>query len=195
MKDRMKQFLVDVLNIHDKDLVEMIIGISSIKHCTKGQTLYIQGERVDTCGFLMNGVTGAFIYTKSGKQIADDFSFLAGEIITPLTNKQKKALTSVTALTKVDVFMISNVNMELLFKAYPAFHQIIFAWLMQSYRKQWELKNVRYQMAAKERYLFFLEKYRGLDEVVSDKYLASFLDMSPETLSRQKRSLREKKPE
>ena len=172
MKDRMKQFLVDVLNIHDKDLVEMIIGISSIKHCTKGQTLYIQGERVDTCGFLMNGVTGAFIYTKSGKQIADDFSFLAGEIITPLTNKQKKALTSVTALTKVDVFMISNVNMELLFKA-----------------------NVRYQMAAKERYLFFLEKYRGLDEVVSDKYLASFLDMSPETLSRQKRSLREKKPE
>ena len=31
--------------------------------------------------------------------------------------------------------------------------------------------------------------------VVSDRFLASFLDMSPETLSRQKRCLREEKPD
>lgn len=51
------------------------------------------------------------------------------------------------------------------------------------------------QMAAKERYLFFLKEYAGLEDVVSDRFLASFLDMSPETLSRQKRCLREEKPD
>ena len=44
-------------------------------------------------------------------------------------------------------------------------------------------------------YLFFLKEYAGLEDVVSDRFLASFLDMSPETLSRQKRCLREEKPD
>ena len=77
MKDRMRRFLVDVLDIHNKDVIEEVIGISSIRHCPKGRTLYSQGETVDTCCFLMEGVTGAFLYTKGGKQISDDFSYPA----------------------------------------------------------------------------------------------------------------------
>lgn len=195
MKDRMKRFLVDVLDIHNKDVIEEIIGISSIRHCPKGRTLYNQGETVDTCCFLMEGVTGAFIYTTGGKQISDDFSFVSGEMITPLMNRQKKALTSVVTLSDVDVFIISNMDVETLFKTYPEFHYVLFVWLMQAYHKQWALKNARYQMAAKERYLFFLKEYEGLEDVVSHRFLASFLDMSPETLSRQKRSLREERPD
>ena len=164
MKDRMRRFLVDVLDIHNKDVIEEVIGISSIRHCPKGRTLYSQGETVDTCCFLMEGVTGAFLYTKGGKQISDDFSFVSGEMIT-------------------------------LFRTYPEFQTILFEWLMQAYHKQWALKSARYQMAAKERYLFFLKEYAGLEDVVSDRFLASFLDMSPETLSRQKRCLREEKPD
>ena len=163
MKDRMRRFLVDVLDIHNKDVIEEVIGISSIRHCPKGRTLYSQGETVDTCCFLLEGVTGAFLYTKGGKQISDDFSFVSGEMITPFMNWQRKALTSVVAMSNVDAFVIAN--------------------------------SARYQMAAKERYLFFLKEYAGLEDVVSDRFLASFLDMSPETLSRQKRCLREEKPD
>ena len=195
MKDRMRQFLVDVLDIHNKDVIEEIIGISSIRHCQKGRTLYNQGETVDTCCFLMEGVTGAFIYTTGGRQISDNFSFVCGEMITPLMNRQKKALTSVVTLSDVDVFIISNMDVITLFQIYPEFHYVLFAWLMQAYRKQWALKSARYRMTAKERYLFFLEEYEGLEDVVSDRFLASFLDMSPETLRRQKRCLREETPD
>lgn len=153
MKDRMKRFLMEVLGLHEEGLVERIIGISCIKHYTKGRTLYNQGEKVDTCGFLMEGVIGAFIYTKSGKQITDDFSYLPGEMITPLADEKKRALTSAVALTEVDAFVIPNMDAEALFKAYPELHHLLFVQMMQCYRKQWELKNTRYQMAAKERYL------------------------------------------
>ena len=170
MKDRMRRFLVDVLDIHNKDVIEKVIGISSIRHHPKGWALYNQGEPVDTCCFLMEGVTGAFLYTTGGKQISDDFS-------------------------NVDVFVIANMDVITLFRTYPEFQTILFEWLMQAYHKQWALKSARYQMAAKERYLFFLKEYAGLEDVVSDRFLASFLDMSPETLSRQKRCLREEKPD
>ena len=178
-----------------KDVIEKVIGISSIRHYPKGWALYNQGEPVDTCCFLMEGVTGAFLYTTGGKQISDDFSFVSGEIITPFTNRQRKALTSVVAMSNVDVFVIANMDVIMLFRTYPEFQTILFEWLMQAYHKQWALKSARYQMAAKERYLFFLKEYEGLEDVVSDRFLASFLDMSPETLSRQKRCLREEKPD
>ena len=192
MKDRMRRFLVDVLDIHNKDVIEKVIGISSTRHYPKGRALYNQGEPVDTCCFLMEGVTGAFLYTTGGKQISDDFSFVSGEMF---TNRQRKALTSVVAMSNVDVFVIANMDVITLFRTYPEFQTILFEWLMQAYHKQWALKSARYQMAAKERYLFFLKEYEGLEDVVSDRFLASFLDMSPETLSRQKRCLREEKPD
>ena len=91
--------------------------------------------------------------------------------------------------------MIANMDVIMLFRTYPEFQTILFEWLMQAYHKQWALKSARYQMAAKERYLFFLKEYEGLEDVVSDRFLASFLDMSPETLSRQKRCLWEEKPD
>ena len=175
MKDRMRRFLVDVLDIHNKDVIEEVIGISSIRHCPKGRTLYSQGETVDTCCFLMEGVTGAFLYTKGGKQISDDFSFVSGEMITPFMNWQRKALTSVVAMSNVDAFVIANMDVITLFRTYPEFQTILFEWLMQAYHKQWALKSAQYQMAAKERYLFFLKEYAGLEDVVSDRFLASFL--------------------
>lgn len=137
MKDRMRRFLVDVLDIHNKDVIEEVIGISSIRHCPKGRTLYSQGETVDTCCFLMEGVTGAFLYTKGGKQISDDFSFVSGEMITPFMNWQRKALTSVVAMSNVDVFVIANMDVITLFRTYPEFQTILFEWLMQAYHKQW----------------------------------------------------------
>ena len=135
MKDRMRRFLVDVLDIHNKDVIEEVIGISSIRHCPKGRTLYSQGETVDTCCFLMEGVTGAFLYTKGGKQISDDFSFVSGEMITPFMNGRRKALTSVVAMSNVDAFVIANMDVITLFRTYPEFQTILFEWLMQAYHK------------------------------------------------------------
>ena len=44
MKDRMRRFLVDVLDIHNKDVIEEVIGISSIRHCPNGHCT-VKGKR------------------------------------------------------------------------------------------------------------------------------------------------------
>ena len=61
MKDRMRRFLVDVLDIHNKDVIEEVIGISSIRHCPKGRTrgnggyLLLPDGRRDGCISLREG--------------------------------------------------------------------------------------------------------------------------------------------
>ncbi len=70
------------------------------------------------------------------------------------------------------LFVIANMDVITLFRTYPEFQTILFEWLMQAYHKQWALKSARYQMAAKERYLFFLKEYAGLEDVVSDRFFS-----------------------
>ena len=56
---------------------------------------------------------------------------------------------------------------------------------------QWKLKRVLSSCTAVQRYQWFLEEYSGLIDRVSNKYIASFLGMTPVTLSRLRRALRE----
>ena len=63
--------------------------------------------------------------------------------------------------------------------------------LQQSSQVHWEIKNMLCQHNAMERYQWFLRAYPGLIEQISNKYVASFLGITPVTLSRLRRALRE----
>lgn len=58
-------------------------------------------------------------------------------------------------------------------------------------KSHWELKRVLNSCTAVQRYQWFLEEYPGLIDRVSNKYIASFLGMTPVTLSWLRRTLRE----
>ena len=45
MKDRMRRFLVDVLDIHNKDVIEEVIGISSIRTARRDGHCTVKGKR------------------------------------------------------------------------------------------------------------------------------------------------------
>ena len=58
-------------------------------------------------------------------------------------------------------------------------------------RVHWEIKTITTQHTAIERYQWFLKAYPGLIDHVSNKHIASFLGMTPVTLSRLRRAIRE----
>jgi len=59
--------------------------------------------------------------------------------------------------------------------------------------EHWRMKQVLHQYTALQRYQWFLETYPGLVDRVSNKNIASFLGMSPVTLSRLRRTMREQR--
>ena len=76
-------------------------------------------------------------------------------------------------------------------KEYPQLIGIYNAMLRDALKQHWEVKHIVCQHPAMERYLWFCKTYPGLIEQVRNKYIASFLGMSPVTLSRLRRTLRE----
>ena len=63
--------------------------------------------------------------------------------------------------------------------------------LIEAMDKQWQLKKVLNQCTAMQRYQWFLEEYPGLIRKVNHRHIASFLGMTPVTLSRLRRAIRE----
>ena len=57
--------------------------------------------------------------------------------------------------------------------------------------RHWQEKINLLSCSAMQRYLWFLENYPNLIDLVGNKYIASFLGMTPATLSRLRRRLRE----
>lgn len=62
--------------------------------------------------------------------------------------------------------------------------------LQKALQTHWEINNAMYQYQALERYQWFLRNYPNLDEQVNSRYIASFLSITPVTLSRLRRWLK-----
>jgi hypothetical protein len=60
--------------------------------------------------------------------------------------------------------------------------------LLESLRGYMMIRNIC-QRSARERYEWFLQEYGGCEYKIPDKYIASFLNMAPETLSRIKKEV------
>ena len=77
----------------------------------------------------------------------------------------------------------------------PELMEIYNFFLRKALARHWEGKILMHQCAAMERYQWFLREYPGLINAVSNKHIASFLGMTPVTLSRLRRKLREEPAE
>ena len=74
-------------------------------------------------------------------------------------------------------------------KITPKLHEKL---LIQSENQHRTLKIVAYQYTAAQRYQWFLQEYPGLIDRIQHKYIASLLNMTPVTLSKVRRELKER---
>ena len=63
--------------------------------------------------------------------------------------------------------------------------------LIREMEEHQNIKHAIYMLNAKERYNWFLREYKDLIDRVSHRHVASFLNMTPVTLSRLRKEFRE----
>lgn len=159
----------------------------------KGEQFYREDEKSNFIYFLLSGVLRGYTIEPDGKDITDCFLFRYGQAHIGFLDagqgnfltERAEAVTD-TSLMCFDVRALSEEiynSLEL--------SRVYSAKLMESYIEHWVHKNVRFRYAAMERYQWFLSAYPGLIEIVPHKHIASFLGMTPVTLSRLRRVLKE----
>jgi CRP-like cAMP-binding protein len=165
-----------------------------IRNFDKKQLLVKAGEVEEYLNFIVRGLARMYFYknktevitniAREGEIISSSSSFLSG---TP-SNYYVETLEPSTFLS------ISRQQLEQAYKESPSIERL--GRLMTTHfvlqKEEWELECMR--LDTRERFLRFVGNNPELLLRVPQKYLASYLNMKPETFSRLKHLLRKRTP-
>ena len=106
--------------------------------------------------------------------------------------KQQPAIYSTRALTESSVFYLLKTDMDQLLHRYPKFERYFRILFQNSLITHQDRIVQNFSDTAEERYEHFQQKYPSLIQYVPLKYIASYLGITPEFLSKIRRRQTEK---
>ncbi len=177
-------FYRNILYISDEDLVQKLIPHSKRFTVKKGEILQNIGECISSVSFLEEGLVRGFFLDRKGNEITDCFGIWPG---TPAVSCLDLDMPSPICIETLETSTLISIPVSVLFellKDNPNAIAVYNRLLQISLQVNWESKITLAQYSARERYLWFLEKYPGLIDRVTHKHIASFLGMTPVQLSR-----------
>jgi len=173
---------------------EAIFRIMERKVFRKREVLLLAGEVSDRYYFVIGGCLRTFTTDERGHEhifhlafedwwAADLFSFVTGD----------PAFFTIEALEDTEVLCIHRDEYEALLTTYPKFERFFRLLMQKAYVASQQRTMDIMSKSAERRYLDLVKHYPQLEQRVAQHYIASFLGITPEALSRIKRGLIEKR--
>ena len=118
-------------------------------------------------------------FSVEGWWATDMFSFLSGE----------PAAFNIEALEDTSFLILDKIGRDLIFEKIPGFERLMRILIENHLVAHQKRLNAALSLNAEERYLIFLKKYPDIVQRVPQHLVASYLGITPETLSRIRKNL------
>lgn len=182
--------LAKTLQIKDKKIIARLSEIAEVRSVAKGDIIFHEGEIPDFIPFLLSGAMRGFSADTNGKEITSCFNINKMEPLVASIPLDAPAMVSIQAVIPSQILCLTTKEIMKMLETDKSLFAYYNRLLNISLQTQIEIKNVLYTYSAMDRYQWFLDKYPGLDGKISSKYIASFLNITPVSLSRLRSSLR-----
>ena len=160
------------------------MSLLELQHFDKKQFVQQAGDPCHYLHFVNEGVLRAFFLCEDGKDatimfatadwwITDMDSFLNG----------KTAVVNIQAVSPATVLSLSKNHLEKLYTQIPAFNAFFRILMQNAYCREQRRSYQTLSLSAKTRYEHFNKHYPEVASSVPQKYIASYLGITPEFLS------------
>ncbi|SRR5574343_182553 len=188
-KNQLIEYIASRIEITSKEC-EIIANAYSIKTFKKKQFLFEQGEICDIEAFVVKGTFRIFYIDSKGLEHVLYFAFKdwwAGDIAS--FNSSEPSGLSAQALEESIVLVIDPLKKEELLKQVPALERL-FRVITQKHLTVLQKRFLLTVSAnAAERYEELIKRSPGIEQLVPQHQIASYLGILPESLSRMKKQL------
>ena len=178
------------LGLDRSPMYEHYREMAVLRELKKHEKFYDVEDKSRYIYFLVSGVLRGFLIDKHGRDFTDCFIFRYGQAHIGFLDAGLQHIASECAEAIVDsqliCFDIDQLTPYL--SSSLELSNLYNRKLIESYAEHWIHKSILCHSSAAERYQWFLEAYPGLIDIVPHKHIASFLTMSPVTLSRVRRA-------
>ena len=150
----------------------------------KNEYIVREGDRVHYAYLLLDGVVRVF-YSKDGNEYNKTF-FTPGMFPTPLTAllSNQASQLSFQALLECRLIRFSYLGFRKLFEKHPCLESLMLKILEQEWIKKERHDIQMVTNAATTNYQIFRETYPGLENLIPQYHIASYLGITPIQLSR-----------
>ncbi|WP_107037473.1 Crp/Fnr family transcriptional regulator [Brumimicrobium mesophilum] len=183
----LSDFLHSLINLNTDELSD-ILSYFDKKVYEKNTILINEGEISHNLYFVENGMGRSYYLKKDGKEVTQWF-FGSGKFMASADSffQQTPSLYYLETLEKSVIYSISKVNLDHLFSKYHQMEQLGRLVSIEMLTKVVHKLNAIQFQTAKERYQYMLEEFPNISTRVPLGYIASYLGMTQETLSRIRR--------
>jgi CRP-like cAMP-binding protein len=183
--DIVKAYISNYVSLNDQEF-NYLAGLFELRNFEKRQKLAVEGEVEKYLNYILQGLARKFFIRKNEEMVMQFSreneiiccydSFMSGE----------PSNFSVEALEDMAVLSITLDNVEKLYEFSPKMERLGRLIAVQEYLKKESFEYNRVRLTSQERFINFIRNNGNLLQRVPQKYLASYLNMKPETFSRLK---------
>lgn len=184
MFDVFKKYLSDKVKLTDQDF-ELIQSVSIIKKLRKKQYLLQEGDVWRFHAFVCSGFVRTYSVDKKGTEHIMNFSpenYWTGDRES-LTNETPSTF-NIEAIENSEILLIKKADFEQLCKQIPTFNDLVNTILQKSLLVAQNRIHSNISLSAEDKYLNFIQRFPSITHRVPLHMIASYLGVSPETISR-----------
>jgi CRP-like cAMP-binding protein len=186
--------LADIVNAYISKYVtlseaelKLLMGMFEYREYKKKQLLIAEGEVELHLNFILKGLARKFFLRKKGEVVVTQFA-RENELISCYSSflSGKPSNYSVETLEPTCLIAITRENVDRLYDMSPRIERLGRLITTEQFVNWEEFDYDRLRLTSSERFLNFVRNNSDLMQRVPQKYLASYLNMKPETFSRLK---------
>ena len=171
-------------------LEDALISISDSRQLKKGDLILKSGEPVEKTYFIIEGCVRSFLTDRSGKEHTIQFAtknWWISDYRAYFSNKT--ASLNIECIANAHVIEMNWSDLDRIYKRFPT----IESFQKSNLEKHLVSLNTRIQsqleLGAEDRYLKFMTDFPEVAEFAQNNHIASYLGISPQSLSRLKSKL------
>jgi len=169
-----------------------IIDLDIFKQYKKDTILLEEGQNSDYGYFVINGCIRCY-YLKDGNEKTTDF-YTEAESLEPICKVNKKPSEYFISCVEDSILIVSNSEMEkIIYEKFPKFETLCRVLSAELLAKNQSSFDEFKTSSPEQRYLNLLENRPNLIQRVPQYQLASYLGLTPQSLSRIRARISEKK--
>lgn len=186
-----RMFFEKGLCLSEEHIITRLADESKIKMVKKGRLLVEEGEIQSLLFFMIEGVVRGYVIKADGQDITDCFVYKYRDVAVGINGLTGPSRINIETMSDCKLLVLPASLILSLMEESQEVLQLYNKLLLIGLDRHWQEKINLLSCSAMQRYLWFLENYPNLIDLVGNKYIASFLGMTPATLSRLRRRLRE----
>lgn len=190
-REKLVDFFKHHLCLPEDVPMDRVLSVCTVMKVPKGECLIRQGELPQYIYFNIRGVLRGMVLDADGRDITDCIVSQCGQPIVADNEFSQPASTGIEALEECEVVRVSVKDVMMLLNDYPSLFKTYQTMLVAAADFHRMLKIAVYQYPAPKRYEWFLQHFPGLIDRIPHKYIASFLNITPVTLSKVRRRVKE----